>query len=134
MQFFRDQDVRFRIRRLRFLARRLAEDVEVMANMPSAIADRLRQAIYASLSHFLDVETADFLGADVAEAVRHGVENPAELLNIFARRRNLEAGDSATDAAIHAAIDNPRPLPVFPVLSVRTKRSKTRWTATCPSA
>jgi patatin-related protein len=104
MEFFRDQDVRFRIRRLRFLARRLAEDVEVMANMPTAVADRLRQAIYASLAHFLEVETADFLGADVAEAVRHGVENPAGLLNILALRRNLEAGDSATDAAIHAAL------------------------------
>ena len=103
-EFFRDQDVRFRIRRLRFLARRLAEDVEVMANMPAAIAERVRQCIYASLAHFLDMETADFLGADVAEAVRHGVENPAALLDILARKRNLEAGDEATDAAIHAAI------------------------------
>ena len=104
MKFFRDQDVRFRIRRLRFLARRLAEDVEVMADIPDAIADRLRQSIYASLAHFLEVETAEFLGADIAEAVRHGIENPAALLDLLASRRNLEAGDAATDAAINTAL------------------------------
>jgi patatin-related protein len=104
MEFFRDQDVRFRIRRLRFLARRLAEDVEVMADIPDSIADRLRQSIYASLAHFLQVETAEFLGAEVTEAVRHGVENPAALLDLLASRRNLEAGDAATDVAINAAL------------------------------
>jgi patatin-related protein len=104
MAFFRDQDVRFRIRRLRFLARRLAEDVEVMAGIPDSIADRLRQSIYASLAHFLQVETAEFLGAEVTEAVRHGVENPAALLDLLASRRNLEAGDAATDVAINAAL------------------------------
>jgi patatin-related protein len=104
MAFFRDQDVRFRVRRLRFLARRLAEDVAVMADLPDAVADRLRQSIYASLAHFLQVETAEFLGADVAEAVRHGVENPAALLDLLASRRNLEAGDAATDVAINAAL------------------------------
>ena len=104
MAFFRDQDVRFRIRRMRFLARRLAEDVEVMADVPDAIADQLRQSIYASLAHFLQVETAEFLGADIAEAVRHGVENPGALLDLLANRRNLEAGDAATDVAINAAL------------------------------
>ena len=104
MGFFRDQDVRFRIRRLRFLARRLAEDVEVMADLPDAVADRLRQSIYASLAHFLQVETAEFLGTDIAEAVRHGVENPAALLDLMANRRNLEAGDAATDVAINTAL------------------------------
>ena len=104
MLFFREQDVRFRIRRLRFLARKLAEDVEIMADVPPAAADRLRQAIYASLAHFLEVETSEYLGADVAEAVRNGVENPAALLDRLAERRNLEAGDAATDAALIAAL------------------------------
>lgn len=104
MAFFRAQDVRFRIRRLRFLARRLAEDVEVMADVPASVADRLRQAIYASLAHFLEVETSEYLGVDVAEAVANGAENPAALLDLLAARRNLEAADSATDAAIHAAL------------------------------
>lgn len=106
MVFFREQDVRYRIRRLRFLARKLAEEVEVMADVPAAIADRLRQAIYASLAHFLEVETADYLGAEVAEAVRDGVENPSALLDLLARRRNLDAGDSASDAALNAALAN----------------------------
>ena len=104
MAFFRDQDVRFRVRRLRFLARRLAEDVEVMADLPDTVADTVRKSIYASLAHFLTVETAEFLGADVAEAVRHGVENPAALLDLLASRRNLEAGDAATDVAINTAL------------------------------
>ncbi len=104
MGFFRDQDVRFRVRRLRFLARRLAEDVEAMADIPDATADRLRQSIYASLAHFLEVETAEFLGADVAEAVRQGLDNPAALLDLLASRRNLEAGDAATDVALNTAL------------------------------
>ncbi len=104
MTFFREQDVRFRIRRLRFIARKLAEDVEVLADVPVAVADRLRQAIYASLAHFLEVETAEYLGADVAEAVRHGVENPGALLDLLAARRNLESADAATDAALNAAL------------------------------
>lgn len=104
MVFFRELDVRFRIRRLRFLARRLAEDVEVMADIPTAVADRLRDAIYASLAHFLEVETSEYLGADVAEAVRHGVENPATLLDLLAARSKLEAADDATDAALIAAL------------------------------
>jgi len=106
MRFFREQDVRFRIRRLRFIARKLAEDVEVLADVPVAVADRLRQAIYASLAHFLEVETAEYLGVDVAEAVRHGVENPGALLDMLAARRNLEAADAATDAALNAALAN----------------------------
>ena len=104
MEFFRDHDVRFRIRRLRFLARRFTEDVLVIVEIPDAIADRLRKSIYASLAHFLEVETAEFLGADFAEAVQHGVENPAALLNLLASRRNLEANDSATDVAINTAL------------------------------
>ena len=106
MTFFREQDVRFRIRRLRFIARKLAEDVEVLADVPVAVADRLRQAIYASLAHFLEVETAEYLGADVAEAVRHGIENPGALLDLLAARRNLESADAATDAALNAALAN----------------------------
>ncbi len=106
MRFFREQDVRFRIRRLRFIARKLAEDVEVLADVPVAVADRLRQAIYASLAHFLEVETAEYLGVDVAEAVRHGVDNPGALLDMLAARRNLEAADAATDAALNAALAN----------------------------
>jgi patatin-related protein len=104
IEFFRNQDVRFRIRRLRFLARRLAEDVAELSNMPDAIADGVRQAIYASLAHFLEVETAEFLGVDVAEAVRQGVKEPAALLDLLAGRRNLEAGDIATDVAINNAL------------------------------
>lgn len=106
MRFFREQDVRFRIRRLRFIARKLAEDVEVLADVPVAVADRLRQAIYASLAHFLEVETAEYLGVDVAEAVRHGVDNPGALLDMLAARRNLGAADAATDAALNAALAN----------------------------
>lgn len=104
ISFFRDQDVRFRIRRLRFLARRLAEDIEGKGKLSPAAADTLRHAIYSSLSYFLEAETAEFLGLDVAEAVREGVANPAKLLDQLASKRKLDTADSATDAAIHAAM------------------------------
>ncbi|MEY4999108.1 MAG: hypothetical protein RIS00_1152, partial [Pseudomonadota bacterium] len=41
---------------------------------------------------------------DVAEAVREGVANPAKLLDQLASKRKLDTADSATDAAIHAAM------------------------------
>ncbi|MGL5839199.1 MAG: patatin-like protein [Sphingorhabdus sp.] len=102
--FFREQDVRFRIRSLRFLARRLAEDVEETTELPVHAADGLRRAIYASLARYLEFETAEFLGAEIAHAARGGIDDPAALLDLLAARRNLEVADIATDTALNAAL------------------------------
>ncbi len=102
--FFREQDVRFRIRRLRALARRLAEDVEGQSDLLPSATEGLRDAIYSSLANFLNMETAEFLGTDLAGAVQRGVDDPAALLDALAARRDLQAADAATDAALTSAL------------------------------
>jgi patatin-related protein len=102
--FFREQDIRYRIRRLRFLARRLSDEVEVSDDVPSALADEMRDAIYGSLALYLERETAEFLGPEVAAAVRNGIEDPAALIDLFAAKRALAAADANTDAVLHHAM------------------------------
>ncbi len=99
--FFRDQDIRFRIRRLRFLARRLSEEVEEKYDIASDGADRMRDAIYASLSTYLESETAEFLGADIGDAVHEGITAPGRLIDLLAIRRQLTKADTATDENLH---------------------------------
>ncbi len=102
--FFREQDVRYRVRRLRFLARRLSEEVEGARNVDNAVADRLRDAIYKSLSVYLERETAEYLGPEITDAVRDAVANPGHLIDLLAARRNLTAADAATDEDLHDAL------------------------------
>jgi patatin-related protein len=99
-RFFRQQDVRFRIRRLRFLARRLAEDIEGSQDVAVNATDAMRDAIYASLSRYFEMETAEFLGPALAQTVRDGVEQPGALLDALATHRDLKAADDATDVAL----------------------------------
>jgi patatin-related protein len=102
--FFRAQDVRFRIRRLRFLARRLTDEVEGLEEVTAEAADTLRDAIYASLARFFETETADYLGPEVRQAVEEGVNKPGALLAALAARRDLTAADAATDAELDAGL------------------------------
>jgi patatin-related protein len=101
ISFFREQDVRYRIRRLRFLARRLSEEVEGAGNVDAAVADKMRDAIYQSLSTYLERETAEYLGPEVVEAVKDGVTAPGRMIDLLSARRNLAEADNATDTALH---------------------------------
>ncbi len=98
--FFRDHDVRFRIRRLRFLGRRLAEDVEPGDTVAPTAADAMREAIYASLSSYIERETAEFLGDELRNAVADGVQNPGAFMDLLATKRRLAATDLETDSAL----------------------------------
>jgi patatin-related protein len=102
--FFRAQDVRFRIRRLRFLARRLTDEVEGLEEVTAEAADTLRDAIYASLARFFETETADYLGPEVRQAVEEGINKPGALLAALAARRDLTAADAATDAELDTGL------------------------------
>ncbi len=102
--FFRDCDLRFRVRRLRFLARRLAEEVEGNGDLENSAVNAMRDAIYASLASYLDMETAEFLGADCVEAVRGATVNPGRLIDMLITKRDLQNADSKADAALCAAL------------------------------
>ena len=95
--FFGAHDLRFRIRRLRFLARHLTEEVENVINVPDDDIAKMRDAIYNCLALFLDLETAEFLGLDFAMAAQSGIDDPAGLMDHLAAQRDLVRTDGKVD-------------------------------------
>ena len=104
IEFFREHDLRFRIRRLRFLARHLAEEVENVIEVPDESIGKLRDAIYHCLAKFLDLETAEYLGPDFSLAVQGGITQPSVLIDHLANQRNLVAVDRYTDEVLCEAL------------------------------
>ena len=102
--FFGTHDLRFRIRRLRFLARHLTEEVENVIDVPESDITQIRDAIYRCLAMYLDLETAEFLGVDFAIAAKAGVTNPAGIMNHLASQRDLVQTDLRVDAILCAAL------------------------------
>ncbi len=86
--------LRYRIRRLRFVARRLA----VLADdNPVADYEGIRKTVFACLSRYLERESPHFLGTIEASDAR-------TLLDLIEARWDLNALDAATDAAMADAI------------------------------
>jgi patatin-related protein len=102
--FFGTHDLRFRIRRLRFLARHLTEEVENVIDVPEKDITQIRDAIYRCLAMYLDMETAEFLGVDFAIAAKAGVTNPAGLIDQLALQRDLVQTDLNVDEILCAAL------------------------------
>ncbi len=102
--FFRQQDVRFRIRRLRFLARRLAIDIEANLSGFDDQIDIMRNAIYRCLSYYIEVETSHFLGEDFNRIVQSGVIDANTVIDGLAARRNLDALDATADDILCSAM------------------------------
>jgi hypothetical protein len=87
-------DVRYRIRRLRFLARRLA----VLADeSPAVDYEGVRKTVYACLARYLERESPHFLGSIEAHDAR-------TLLDLIEARWDLATLDTQTDAAMAEAI------------------------------
>ena len=87
-------DLRYRIRRLRFVARRLA----VLADeSPTVDYEGLRKTVFACLARYLERESPHFLGSIEAADAR-------TLLDLIAARWDLASLDAATDAAMAEAI------------------------------
>jgi len=104
--FFRAHDLRFRIRRLRFLARHLTEEVENIIDMPDDDIAKMRDAIYQCLAVFLDLETAEFLGLDFAMAAKSGIADPAGVMDHLAAQRDLVRADGKVDKILCDAMLN----------------------------
>ena len=95
--FFRSHDLRFRIRRARYLARHFSEEVEMPALAGRDALDAMEEAIFDGLALYLDRETSDFLGDDFAEVAEAAAQDPAALLDELARRRDLPAVDEEAE-------------------------------------
>jgi len=102
--FFRSQDLGFRIRRLRFMARRLGEDIAQTGQAPAEAVVAMHDTIYACLAHYLDRESCDGLGNGFADVARIAIEQPAEALEQLAQRRNLRGADAIVDEQIAASL------------------------------
>lgn len=109
--FFREHDLGFRIRRLRLLARRLAEDWgDLDADMPEA-REEARAVVYKALALYFDRETSGALGGDFASIARDFDHDPGAVLEAIARRRQLPATDLVVDGLIVQALQKmPREL------------------------
>ncbi|MCP1468620.1 patatin-related protein [Sphingobium sp. OAS761] len=103
VSFFRTHDLSFRIRRLRFLARRLADTLEIDAEVDDPAVQAMHDAIYAALALYAECEDAEFHGADTAAAARALRDEPAAALAAVARDRRLDRRDQAADEILAEA-------------------------------
>ena len=102
--FFRAQDLGFRIRRLRFLARRLGEDIAQSGRTPPEAVVAMHETLYACLSHYLDRETTDHLGQGFADIAAGAIDDPAMAIAELAARRDLRSADGIVDEQLAGAL------------------------------
>jgi patatin-related protein len=96
--FFRDHDLGFRIRRLRFVIRTLRTRIEQGA-FDSSEAEPLRATLFMLLARYLDLETINFYKAFNSISAR-------AFLDDVAHQRALPDLDAATDAELAEALAN----------------------------
>jgi patatin-related protein len=125
LEFLRTHDLGFRIRRLRLLARRLAE-----LDMSETHAELLpmREAVYDSLAAYLECKRSD-LFTDLRDQARALNGDAGPLLDAIAERMDLRAIDAATDERLsqgfsHLSRELRRPLLLahlgFPFFDIAT--------------
>jgi patatin-related protein len=104
IDFFRHHDLGFRVRRLRFMARRLTETLEVDSVAESDAVTALHDAIYNGLALFLECEASDYYGPDAVAAARRMIDDPAAALSALAAARDLQGKDAQADAMLSQAL------------------------------
>lgn len=92
--FFRQHDLAFRIRRLRFVARRLTALTE-HGETPREGIEAMRAAVYATLAPYLDREMAHFYPADLADTLK--TEGVVAAVARLGELRGLKALDDEAD-------------------------------------
>lgn len=98
IQFFRAHDLRFRIRRLRFVLRAI-DALQVDGRVAEDDVEPLRDAIFKLLSRYLDREGVGFY-----ELLSH--DNAAAMLDDIEAQRGLAQLDAEIDAEFAQALDN----------------------------
>lgn len=104
IDFFRDHDLGFRIRRLRLLARRLSEDWDDIDAAAPEAREHARNAVYRALSLYFDRENSGALGSDFGAIARQVMDEPELVLSTIANRRQLAATDLVVDALLVEAL------------------------------
>jgi len=101
IEFLRSFDLGFRVRRLRLVARRLAELEDELSETELAAA---REAIYDALAGYLDAKRTD-AHAGLRNEVRGLHSNAQPVLDALAESLNLRALDDETDIKMAAAFE-----------------------------
>ncbi|HEX7877739.1 MAG TPA: patatin-like protein [Sphingobium sp.] len=102
--FFRTHDLTFRIRRLRFLARRLAETLEVQSGADEAVIQKMHDAIYQAMAHYTECEGTDFYNGDIRAAANEVPTDAGKALDAIARARGLRERDGVADMMLAEAL------------------------------
>lgn len=102
--FFRSFDMGFRIRRLRFLARRLDEAIEVQGTVPQVTVNAMRDAIYASLAHYFVRQSRGYFDDIELGDPETAHERAGEIMDRMGIRCDLMEADAAVDAIMAAAL------------------------------
>jgi hypothetical protein len=95
--FFREHDLGFRIRRLRFLARRLAADADQIGELTEAQNEALHDTIFAALALYIERETPEFLHVVIDDIGEITSADGGRLLGALSRSRNLQHIDAQVD-------------------------------------
>lgn len=95
--FFRTHDLAFRIRRLRFLARRVTQDWENEAGVTEQDRDDARSGIYGALALYIEREPVSYLGEDFGPLARNFFTDPGTVVDHIAARRALMDIDARVD-------------------------------------
>lgn len=104
IQFLRDHDIAFRIRRLRFLARRVTQDWEADETVSEADRDRAREAFYAAIGLYHERESVAALGTRFPEVAEGVLEDASAVLSWICRQRRLSEVDASVDQVISEAM------------------------------
>jgi patatin-related protein len=97
IEFFRNHDIAFRIRRLRFLTRRVTQDWEGDESVTEQDRDDARAAIYEALALYNAQEPVTSLGEDFPALARNFYADPGAIIEHVAQRRNLVEIDARVD-------------------------------------
>ena len=104
--FFREHDIAFRIRRLRFLARRLARDWEADPDIPDAALEIGREAIFSILALYFERDDPASLGDEFPDAARHVLGDPGTVLDLLQARRLLPSVDARAEQMLADAFES----------------------------
>ncbi|GAB5488046.1 MAG: hypothetical protein Pars2KO_16160 [Parasphingorhabdus sp.] len=103
-EFFRAHDLGYRIRRLRFLARRLAQDLDDADPKDLEAIEFMHDVIYDCLALYIERETIEYLGDDFEKLAQEAESKPSAALDQLAAARGLEAADIIVDGKLAEAL------------------------------
>lgn len=102
--FFRDHDLGYRIRRLRFMARQLTETVETTSDATPESIGAMRKAIYDALALYQECQATDYYTAVTTHAAADTPANAARAIEELSLARDLKSKDITVEAMLSEAL------------------------------